>query len=42
MNKLGIEIAKNLILMGLKRVMIYDKTILSVSDLGTNLYGKVD
>ncbi|CAD8055043.1 unnamed protein product [Paramecium sonneborni] len=39
---LGLEIAKNLILMGLKRVMIYDKTIVSILDLGTNFYGKFD
>ncbi|CAD8141130.1 unnamed protein product [Paramecium pentaurelia] len=39
---LGIEIARNLILMGLKRVIIYDKTVLSISDLGTNVYGKFD
>ncbi|CAD8132455.1 unnamed protein product [Paramecium octaurelia] len=39
---LGLEIAKNLILMGLKRVVIYDKTVLSSSDLGTNFYAKTD
>ncbi|CAK66666.1 unnamed protein product (macronuclear) [Paramecium tetraurelia] len=39
---LGLEIAKNLILMGLKRIVIYDKTILSISDLGTNFYANAN
>ena len=36
--KLGLEIAKNLILMGLKRVTICDRAILSINDLATNFY----
>ena len=35
---LGIEIAKNLILMGPKQVSIYDKNICSINDLSSNFY----
>jgi ubiquitin-activating enzyme E1 len=35
---LGIEIAKNLILTGPKEVLIYDKNICKINDLGSNFY----
>lgn len=37
---LGIETAKNIILAGPKRVVIYDPTITSIRDLGSNFYLK--
>ena len=35
---LGVEICKNLILVGPKELTIYDKTICKISDLGSNFY----
>ena len=40
--KLGLEIAKNLILAGPKSVTVYDPTVLSVSDLGSNFYATLE
>ena len=36
--KLGLEIAKNLILAGPKSVIVYDPTVISIADLGSNFY----
>ncbi|CAD8204909.1 unnamed protein product [Paramecium pentaurelia] len=38
LNGLGIEIAKNIVLSGVKRLIIFDPTIVQLSDLGTNFY----
>ena len=35
---LGVEISKNIILAGPKKVIIFDDTIVSLKDLGTNFY----
>jgi len=35
---LGIEIAKNLILTGPREVLVYDKNICKINDLGSNFY----
>lgn len=35
---LGLEIAKNLILAGPKSVIVYDPTVISIADLGSNFY----
>ena len=37
---LGVETAKNLILAGPKSVTIYDPTLVSINDLGSNFYLK--
>ena len=38
MRGLGIEIAKNIILMGVNEVQIYDPKIIEINDLGSNFY----
>lgn len=38
LSKVGIEVAKNLIMMGPKAIYIYDKQIVKVQDLGVNLF----
>ncbi|CAK63716.1 unnamed protein product (macronuclear) [Paramecium tetraurelia] len=38
LNGLGLEIAKNIVLSGVKRLIIYDPTLVELSDLGTNFY----
>lgn len=35
---LGIKIAKNLILTGPREVLVYDKNICKINDLGSNFY----
>jgi ubiquitin-activating enzyme E1 len=42
MRGLGFEIAKNLILAGVKSVAIHDPTIVSIADLGANFYLKAE
>jgi ubiquitin-activating enzyme E1 len=37
---LGVEVAKNIILSGPKRVSLYDKDIVTLKHLGTNFYLK--
>ncbi|CAD8178797.1 unnamed protein product [Paramecium octaurelia] len=39
---LGLEIAKNLILAGPKSVTVYDPTVLSIADLGSNFYASLE
>lgn len=39
---LGVEIAKNLILTGPKEVLVYDKNISKINDLGSNFYMNED
>ena len=34
----GIEVAKNIILSGVKKVSIYDTNLVSINDLGSNFY----
>ena len=38
MRGLGVETAKNLILAGPKSVQIYDPTVVSIADRGSNFY----
>ena len=38
MRGLGVEIAKNIILMGPKSITIYDPNIVKINDLGSNFY----
>ena len=37
---LGIEVAKNLILVGIKQLTIYDEKVTEIEDLGKNFYLK--
>lgn len=36
--KLGVEVAKNLILAGPKQVTLYDNNIVTIDDVGRNFY----
>ncbi|CAD8197777.1 unnamed protein product [Paramecium octaurelia] len=38
LNGLGIEIAKNIVLSGVKRVILFDPQLVQMSDLGSNFY----
>lgn len=40
--QLGVEIAKNLILAGPKRVVMCDNELVRINDLGSNFYLKED
>lgn len=40
--KLGLEIAKNLILAGPKSVIVYDPTVITIADLGSNFYASLE